>query len=271
MGAALLKAPDRLIAILDALVAEVGVPLGVPISVKIRLLETAEETVRLVKRLCGTGISRVTVHCRTIPMRPREPAVREALVGIVEVCRESGVEIFANGDVDSRTHALELCREYGVDGCMIARAAESNMSVFRPEGALPWREVAEEFLKTAVGVKSHFTNTKFCLGHVIPGKSELYPKVSRSKTHEQICEVLGVAYEPPVAVEAEEVGKKGEKVGSKAVEKAKVSDTVRAASGGAAPLKSGKKSSVRGVGAASDMAGTGSMTEREAQQATAVI
>lgn len=269
MGAALLKAPDKLVAILTALVTEVGTPYSVPISVKIRLLEPHSETVELVRRLCTTGISRLTVHCRTIPMRPREPAVRDVLTSIASVCRASGVMVFANGDVDSRAHALQLCEEYGVDGCMIARAAEKNMSVFRPEGPLPWREVAEEFLRTAVSVESHFTNTKFCLGHVIPGKSEYYSKVIQSKTYEQVYGVLGMAYEPPAGVGAEEEVK--EKVGSKAVEKAKaLSDTVRAASGSAVPLKGGKKSSVRGVNTTSDAA-TGSMVEREKQQATAVV
>lgn len=268
MGAALLKSPDTLVAILTALVRDIGTPYSVPISVKIRLLEPHEETVALVGRLCETGIARVTVHCRTIPMRPRDPAVRTTLAAIAEVCRRCGVEVFANGDVEGRAQARELCERYGVDGCMIARAAETNMSVFREEGPLGWREVAEEFVKTAVRVESHFTNTKFCLGRVIPGKNELYQKMSRSKTHEQICEVLGVAYEPPVGVEGAE--KVEEKVSSRAVEKAKVgSDTVRAAGGGGAPLKSGKKGALRGVGAATDMAGA--TAERETQQAMAMV
>lgn len=267
MGAALLKAPDKLVAILTALVNEVGIPYSVPISVKIRLLEPHSETVELVQRLCLTGISRLTVHCRTIPMRPREPAIRDVLASIASVCRASGVKIFANGDVDSRAHALRLCEEYGVDGCMIARAAETNMSVFRAEGALPWREVTEEFLRTAVSVESHFTNTKFCLGHVIPGKSECYTKVIQSRTYEQVFEALGMVYEPPAGTEVK--GTAEEKVGSKAVEKAKMlSDTVRAASGGAAPLKGGKKSSIRGV--TSD-AVVGPIAEREKQQATAAV
>lgn len=266
MGAALLKAPDKLIAILTALVNEIGIPYSVPISVKIRLLEPHSETVELVRRLCLTGISRLTVHCRTIPMRPREPAIRDVLASIASVCRASGVKVFANGDVDSRAHALRLCEEYGVDGCMIARAAETNMSVFRAEGALPWREVTEEFLRTAVSVESHFTNTKFCLGHVIPGKSEYYTKVIQSRTYEQVFEALGMVYEPLAGAEVRTVE---ERVGSKAVEKAKtLSNTVRAASGGAAPLKSGKKGSVRGV--TSD-AVVDPIAERKKQQATAVV
>ncbi|KAK3061327.1 tRNA-dihydrouridine synthase 2, partial [Teratosphaeriaceae sp. CCFEE 6253] len=72
MGAALLKTPDILCSILEALVREVGLPNEIGISVKIRILQTAEETETLVRRPCATGITGLTVHCRTTPMRPRE-------------------------------------------------------------------------------------------------------------------------------------------------------------------------------------------------------
>ncbi len=57
MGAALLRAPDTLCAILEALVRDVTPEFGIGISVKIRLLETAAETEALVRRLCATGIT----------------------------------------------------------------------------------------------------------------------------------------------------------------------------------------------------------------------
>lgn len=189
-------------------------------------------------------------------MRPRDPADRTVLSEIADVCRAAGVEVIANGDVESRAHALELCKEYGVDGCMIARAAETNMSVFRPEGPLPWREMAEEFVKTALRVESHFSNTKFCLGRIIPGKDKLYQEVAKAKTHEQVCEALGLKYEPLVAEEEKE------KVGTKAVEKAKSgSETVRAA-GGAGGVRKGKKLAERGVGSTANAAAAAAI-ERE--------
>jgi tRNA-dihydrouridine synthase 2 len=60
MGAALLSEPDRLCAILTALVE--NVPL--PITAKIRMLETTEQTVELVRRIEKTGVSAITLHCR---------------------------------------------------------------------------------------------------------------------------------------------------------------------------------------------------------------
>ena len=66
MGAALLKNPDNLAAILTALVEEVGKPNNVPISVKIRILDTKDETLALVRRLCTTGIARLTVDRKSV-------------------------------------------------------------------------------------------------------------------------------------------------------------------------------------------------------------
>ena len=90
MGAALLKTPEKLCAILRALVKEVGEVWEIGISVKIRILDTAEETEALVSQLCDTGITGLTVHCRTTPMRPRERAIRDQLRMVARVCREKG-------------------------------------------------------------------------------------------------------------------------------------------------------------------------------------
>ncbi|EFW14326.1 tRNA dihydrouridine synthase [Coccidioides posadasii str. Silveira] len=89
MGAALLQTPDRLVSILEALVEEIGKPYEIGISVKIRLLAEPERTEALVTRLCRTGITGLTVHCRTTPMRPREAAIREQLPMIASICRKS--------------------------------------------------------------------------------------------------------------------------------------------------------------------------------------
>jgi tRNA-dihydrouridine synthase 2 len=245
MGAALLKNPDRLVAILTALVEEVGRPNSVPVSVKIRILDTPEETLGLVRRLCTTGIARVTVHCRTTPMRPRDPVTRDQLAGIVKLCHEAGVQCYANGDVDSRVHAEKIIEEFGVDGCMIARAAESNPSCFRSEGLLPWREVVEEYLKTSMSVGQWMANIKFCLSHLIPGKDPLYNAVTQSRSVEAICNALGMPYAPADPQQQESSAR----TVPKAIDKAqKASQTVKAAGGsGVSRVRNRKKLSQRGV------------------------
>ena len=195
MGAALLRTPDKLAGILEALVEQVGNVWEIGISVKIRLLETPEMTEALVRRLCKTGITGLTIHCRTTPMRPRERAVREQLRMIGEVCKEHGVACLMNGDVKDRDQGAALAKEYGVDGGMIATAAEANSSVFRTKaqgGLAPWREVVTEYLKLTMSVENKAGNTKFLLSQLIPSKDPLYQPVQMSKSYQRCCEVLGM-------------------------------------------------------------------------------
>ena len=195
MGAALLQTPELLASILEALVKEIGQVYEIGISVKIRLLETPEKTEALVRKLCGTGITGLTVHCRTTPMRPRERAIREQLRMIGNICREQGVACLMNGDVINREEAIKLAEEYGVDGGMIATAAESNSSCFRTQeegGLLPWQEVVHEYMKAALEVDNRWGNTKFLLSQLMPGKAETYRKVAGSKNYRQVVEILGL-------------------------------------------------------------------------------
>lgn len=194
MGAALLRTPDTLCSILEALVKEVGEPHEIGISVKIRLLETPEKTEALVRRLVKTGITGLTVHCRTTPMRPRERAIREQLKMIARVCREAGVACVMNGDVENREQALQLMEEYGCDGAMIATAAERNSSVFRAKedgGRAGWKELVRQYMQFALEVENRWGNTKFLLSQMIPGKEASYMRMNQSKGYEQLIEALG--------------------------------------------------------------------------------
>ena len=193
MGARLLRTPDLLASILKALVREVGEPYEIGISVKIRLLETPELTSELVNKLCETGITGLTIHCRTTPMRPRQRAIRDQLRMIGDICRQHGVACLMNGDVTSREEGLELAKEFGVDGGMIATAAEANSSVFRSKeqgGPLPWREVVGEYLKLAMSVENKWGNTKFLLSQLMPGKSKFYQAIQTSKCYSEAVKVL---------------------------------------------------------------------------------
>ena len=195
MGAALLRTPDLLVSILEALVKEIGEIYEIGISVKIRLLETPEETEALVRKLCGTGITGLTIHCRTTPMRPRERAIREHLRMIASICRETGVACVMNGDVKNRDEAIQLIEDYGVDGAMIATAAEANSSCFRSQengGLASWREVSAEYMRRAVEVHNRWGNTKFLLAHLIPGKTDEGKKVANSKGYRHVCEILNL-------------------------------------------------------------------------------
>ncbi|KAI9866560.1 MAG: hypothetical protein M1813_001112 [Trichoglossum hirsutum] len=244
MGAALLSTPDKLCAILEALVKEVGSKYEIGISVKIRILKTPEETEALVRKLCQTGITGLTVHCRTRPMRPRERAIRDQLPMIGRVCREAGVACLMNGDVVSREQAEELAQEYGVDGAMIATAAEANPSCFRRKGdggLVPWRDLVGECLRTALEVENKFGNTKFLLGNLIPGKDKLHRMASTAKSYREVCEMFGLEEElGGLAREVDErIGIAYDRDEKDAVKNARLrNETARAAGGDTARKKS---------------------------------
>ena len=199
MGAALLKTPDLLCKILKSLVEEVGKPYEIGISVKIRILDTSEETEALVSRLVKTGITGLTVHCRTTPMRPRERAIRHQLKMIGNICREAGVACVMNGDVTSRTEALKLMEEFNVDGAMIATEAEKNPSCFRPdaeggphEWRSQWKTVVTEYMRFALMVENRWGNTKYLLGQMIPGRDKCYQAMNKSRCYADVIGALGL-------------------------------------------------------------------------------
>lgn len=237
MGAALLQTPELLATILTALVKEVGEVYDIGISVKIRLLETSEKTEALARRLCQTGITGLTVHCRTTPMRPRERAIRDQLRMIADVCRDEGVACLMNGDVKNKDEARQLAEEYGTDGAMIATAAESNSSCFRTAeegGLLPWREVVTEYLKTALEVDNKFGNTKFLLSQLVPGKEQENRKIVGMRNYVDACAGLELPELHDLATEVD--GRLGITVqqreeGMAAVKKAKLNRSAQAAAG----------------------------------------
>ncbi|KAJ5115991.1 Aldolase-type TIM barrel [Penicillium angulare] len=252
MGAALLRTPDKLVSILEALVKEVGEPFQIGISVKIRILAKPEETHALVSRLVRTGITGLTVHCRTTPMRPRERAIRDQLRMVAELCHEAGIPCVMNGDVTSRDHGLELMKEYGVDGAMIATSAEANSSCFRSEaegGLLPWRDIVYEYVRFCIESENRFGNTKYLLNMMIPGKNKEFKAAKMAKTYVDTCRALKFDDLIPSAMSIdkvlglsdkwEETPAQDERVRSPAVQNAmENNETARAAGGAGARSKS---------------------------------
>ncbi|KAE8352097.1 hypothetical protein BDV28DRAFT_135735 [Aspergillus coremiiformis] len=245
MGAALLRTPDKLVSILEALVREVGIPYKIGISVKIRILEKPEITEALVSRLVKTGITGLTVHCRTPPMRPRERAIRDQLRMIVSICHDAGVACVMNGDVTSRDQALALMEEFGVDGAMIATAAETNPSCFQSQadgGLLPFRDVVYAYIKFCIESENRFGNTKYLLNIMIPGKNKEFKDAKGAKNYADYCHILRFDDLLPAALQLDEIlnltGKSAfkDEIRSKAVQNAiENNETARAASGTSRP------------------------------------
>ncbi|GKZ67052.1 hypothetical protein AnigIFM63309_000031 [Aspergillus niger] len=252
MGAALLKTPDKLVAILEALVKEVGTPFQIGISVKIRILKDPEETRALVSRLVKTGITGLTVHCRTPPMRPRERAIRDQVRMIADICHEAGVACVINGDVTSKDEGHALMKEFGVDGAMIATAAEANPSCFRTEaegGLLPWKEVVHEYIKFCLESENRFGNSKYLLNILVPGKLQEGKLAKAARSYADTCHALGFEDLLPLAMQVDDIlnltdksvttkDLQAEHTRSKAVQNAMENNESARAAGGASRVKS---------------------------------
>lgn len=108
MGANLLTNPDLLCEILTSL--RRALPAHIPVTAKIRLLPDQKDTLELVRRIIGTGISALTVHCRTKDMRKTEPALVYRVKEIADFVENTGVGIpvIENGDCLSRDDAKRI-------------------------------------------------------------------------------------------------------------------------------------------------------------------
>ena len=157
MGAALLKDPERARDILATLSRN----LPVPVSCKIRLLDTIEDTIQFAKLCQMAGARAITVHMRQIPDRPRQPAKWDWLAPIAQ---SLSVPLIANGDVWTQEDVVRVKALTGVSSVMIARGAIENPDVFRI--AAPSRcpiHVLRRLAELSVDVGAHIGATKSLL------------------------------------------------------------------------------------------------------------
>ncbi|XP_062502006.1 tRNA-dihydrouridine(20) synthase [NAD(P)+]-like [Corticium candelabrum] len=164
MGAALLTNPDKVQEIVSALVKSVSIP----VSCKIRILPTIDETVALAKVIEGAGAAALAVHGRLISERPQHKVHIDHIKAVAE---NISIPVIANGgsvDHINEYADIETYRQVtGASSVMIARAAQWNVSIFRKEGLLPVNEVAKAFLHYAVQYNSHYANVKYCLAQLL--------------------------------------------------------------------------------------------------------
>ncbi|KAJ2160895.1 tRNA-dihydrouridine synthase 2 [Coemansia sp. RSA 552] len=188
MGAALLDDPDRLCAILTALVQSVSIP----VTCKIRVLPDEEQTLALVRRIAATGISALTVHCRTRDMRPREPAMWHRLDAIVR--EVAPLPVVLNGDVFAYDDVRRGMEATGACSAMTARGAAANPSIFSKDGPVARLEACAEYVKAAVRVSNAYHNTKYTLMQMHPEtRSDTFRRLQGSRCYADMCAAMGLA------------------------------------------------------------------------------
>lgn len=132
-GSALLKKPDILYDVVNAMVKNAGKP----VTAKIRMgFERGSNTaVETAKTLEAAGVAAVTVHGRTREQYYEGKADWQV---IADVKNAVSVPVIGNGDVMTGQDAIDMMAQTGCDGVMVARGAMGNPWIFRDAVAL-WR------------------------------------------------------------------------------------------------------------------------------------
>ena len=126
-GSGMMREPDKLVAITEAIVKAVGKP----VTVKTRLGwdDNSKIIVELAERLQDAGISALTIHGRTRCQMYKGEA-DWTLIGEVKNNPRMHIPIIGNGDINSAQKAREAFDKYGVDGIMVGRASFGHPWIF---------------------------------------------------------------------------------------------------------------------------------------------
>lgn len=125
-GSALLKEPELVKQILDAVVSAVAVP----VTLKIRTGWSPEHRngVEIAKLAEDCGIASLAVHGRTRACRFKGEAEYDTIAAIKKTI---SIPVFANGDIDSAEKAEYILQRTGADGVMIGRGVQGRPWLFR--------------------------------------------------------------------------------------------------------------------------------------------
>lgn len=127
-GSGMMRYPDKMVAITEAVVKAVGKP----VTVKTRLGwdDDSKIIVELAERLQDVGIQALTIHGRTRCQLYRGEA-DWTLIGEVRNNPRMHIPIIGNGDIVDGPGAAQAFDRYGVDGIMIGRASFGHPWIFR--------------------------------------------------------------------------------------------------------------------------------------------
>ncbi|MFS7894053.1 putative tRNA-dihydrouridine(20) synthase (NAD(P)(+)) [Helianthus anomalus] len=187
MGAALLKKPDLIHDILTTLKRN----LCIPVTCKIRLLNSTHDTVELARRIEKTMVSAIAVHGRRVADRPRDPANWSEIASVVDAL---SIPVIANGDVFEYEDFDRIRAVTGASSVMVARGALWNASIFHPAGS-PVEDVKREYVRKSILWDHDIKSTKYTLKEMIMHYTSLeLPEgkaVTKSENLADIARVYG--------------------------------------------------------------------------------
>ncbi len=203
-GSALMKEPERVVAILKNIVSKVTKP----VTIKIRKGFDDEHVnaVEIAKIAEDCGVSAVAVHGRT---REQYYSGKADYKIIAEVKKSIGIPVIGNGDISGVEDAKRMYEETGCDGFMIGRAARGNPWIFREISSYmktgkacerpDMEQVKEMILRHAemlIECKGEYTGIREMRKHVawytagMPHSSILRNKVNQLESYEELKRLI---------------------------------------------------------------------------------
>ncbi|MDD4027056.1 MAG: tRNA-dihydrouridine synthase [Candidatus Shapirobacteria bacterium] len=107
------------------------------VSVKTRLGITESIIDSWALILLAQDLDFLTIHGRTLKQGYAGTADWAEIAKVVKLAKNTKTKIFGNGDIESKSQALEFCQKYGVNGVLIGRSACGNPWCFTDHIATP--------------------------------------------------------------------------------------------------------------------------------------
>ena len=130
------------------------------LSVKTRLGTTESTIESWASLLLVQDLDFLTIHGRTLKQAYAGTADWSEIKKVVDLAKNTKTKIFGNGDIHSKSQALEYCQKYGVNGVLIGRAACGNPWCFSDSTATS-KERFSAMLLHAQLFKEVFPNRRF--------------------------------------------------------------------------------------------------------------
>lgn len=160
-GATLLKCPERIFKIVEAVRA--AVPKEKPVTAKIRLgFADTSLCLENAQAVAQAGADRLTVHCRTKLDFYRPPAFWEWIPRIQSLVQ---IPVVANGEIWTVDDFEKCIRETGASAVMLGRGAISNPFLakeIRGRGHATWSEILL-ILRQFFDESAHYRNVNYAV------------------------------------------------------------------------------------------------------------